>query len=150
MSGGCKVAQHLSSAPLGQVAWGAQANRNIWFGLIVQLKLLNSSDSYQEQCSQLKSLESIKELHCAILASQLALSFCPAIKGQPDYQAIQQDWLATGLVDRHMRILKSIEDNYCLNVASPSEPILAIVATLVMMPLHEIRQGNDFKAKVKA
>jgi len=141
--------EHLRT--YGRPLWAALRPNS--FFADAQLKLLNSPDSYQKRCDDLEGMPgqqpSRRELHYAILASRVALSFCPALKGGPNYEAVQQDKLATGSVDRHMRILKSIEDGYRLNVTSPSEPSLAIVAAAVMMPLHEIEKVDITKLKIQ-
>ncbi|CDR87629.1 uncharacterized protein SPSC_03459 [Sporisorium scitamineum] len=139
--------EHLKT--YGRPLWVSLRPRTFWAD--AQLKLLNAG-SYDERCKQIDGSHldpRMQELHFAILASRLALSFCPAVKGQPDYEGIAQDKLATGSVDRHMRILKRIVDGYRLDIASPSEPVLAIAAAFVMMPLFEIRPGEVIQARVQ-
>ena len=69
----------------------------------------------------------------AILASRLALRLVP-VHPVGSYLLDGHQDFAKQAVDRHMRILTGVTMNGKLQVDSPSEPVLAIAASLIMLP----------------
>ncbi|KAI3487437.1 hypothetical protein L1887_48626 [Cichorium endivia] len=72
-------------------------------------------------------------LHCySVLASRLALGLVPAYaSAQAVFQ--EQKLFAQQAVDRHMRIVTAVTPDASMRVESPSEPVLAIAASLIML-----------------
>ncbi|SPO21447.1 uncharacterized protein UTRI_00924 [Ustilago trichophora] len=66
------------------------------------------------------------------LASRLALQFISTHRGDSALFGVQNS-LITQSVDRHMRILQQVIDHLSLVISAPSEPVLAIAATLIML-----------------
>ncbi|SPO29584.1 uncharacterized protein UTRI_05406 [Ustilago trichophora] len=136
----------------GRPLWTTLRPTSFWED--AKLKLLDSSDSYDVKCRKidklggLPNIEAIQHLNYNILASRLALSFLP-VKGQIHPDGVKHDKLATGSVDRHMRILGQVVDGYRLDIWSPSEPVLAIAAALVMMPFAENSSNQDVESLIK-
>ena len=73
-----------------------------------------------------------------VLASHLTLRFvpAPACVSKEDNAICRQTALATNLVNQHMHMLKKVVDQHCLCIGMPSEPILAILASLLMLPVQ--------------
>jgi len=68
-----------------------------------------------------------------VLASRLALRYVPT-RGASGSLFGEQLSFAHTAVDRHMRILVKVETDSTLHIRSPSEPVLAVAASLIMMP----------------
>ena len=68
-----------------------------------------------------------------VLASRLALRYVP-VRGATGSLFGEQLSFAHKAVDRHMRILAKVETDASLHIRSPSEPVLAVAASLIMMP----------------
>ncbi|KAJ1024198.1 hypothetical protein NDA16_003037 [Ustilago loliicola] len=68
-----------------------------------------------------------------VLASRLALRYVP-IRGASGSLFGEQLSFAHRAVDRHMRILVKVDTDSSLHIRSPSEPVLAVAASLIMMP----------------
>ncbi|SNX86124.1 uncharacterized protein MEPE_04833 [Melanopsichium pennsylvanicum] len=68
-----------------------------------------------------------------VLASQLALQYTPTC-GTGNSLFGKQASFARSKVDRHMQILDKVDEDAILHIQSPLEPVLAIAASLVMMP----------------
>ena len=69
----------------------------------------------------------------SILASRLALRLVPVHWGDSPFLGEQKAFLDQ-TVDRHMRILTHVTQHASMHVESPSEPVLAIAASLIMVP----------------
>ena len=77
----------------------------------------------------------------SVLASRLALRYVPA--HDSDYNRFhEQAYFASTAVHRHMRILDKVDSDAILHVHSPSEPVLAIAASLAMLPTPR-KMAND-------
>lgn len=68
-----------------------------------------------------------------VLASRLALRYAPTRSADSPLFG-EQATFARSAVDRHMRILDRVDSDAILHISSPSEPVLAIAASLAMMP----------------
>lgn len=84
-----------------------------------------------------------------ILASRLALQFVPT-RTSDTASFGRQATFARDAVDRHMRILKAVDIDAVMHIDSPSEPVLATAAALIMMPSPSQTVGETpvFQQKV--
>ncbi|KIS69154.1 uncharacterized protein UMAG_06505 [Mycosarcoma maydis] len=74
-----------------------------------------------------------KTAHCfSILASRLALSLSPTESPNSELFARQKQFVDS-TVDRHMRIVTHVTSEGVMHVESPSEPVLAIAASNIML-----------------
>ena len=82
-----------------------------------------------------------KTAHCfSILASRLALSLSPTESPNSELFARQKQFVDS-TVDRHMRIVTHVTSEGVMHVESPSEPVLAIAASNIMLaPYLQTRQ----------
>ncbi|SPO29087.1 related to conserved hypothetical Ustilaginaceae-specific protein [Ustilago trichophora] len=69
----------------------------------------------------------------SVLASRLALCLVPAHWGDLPFMGEQKAFVDQ-TVDRHMRIVTRVTDTAGMHVDSPSEPVLAVAASLLMLP----------------
>jgi len=116
-------ASHIRS--YGRPLWVSLPDTSFWVD--ARMRLLGTKETYDNvEASQLVML------NYNILASRLALRFVPVKNGSSASRR-----LATGSVDRHMRILERVLDDSRLLVGAPSESVLAIAAALVMLPISE-------------
>ncbi|CDR99985.1 hypothetical protein [Sporisorium scitamineum] len=73
----------------------------------------------------------------SVLASRLALQYMPT-RSADLVSFGEQNTFARDAVDKHMRILDSVDQDAVLHITSPSEPVLAIAAALVMLPTPSV------------
>lgn len=115
--------------------------RPLWESLLVRLdfwptavlKLLGSEKFFagsREQCFN-------------VLASRLALHFVPVRSGSAALFGEQLTFMQQA-VDRHMRILTRVDGGSIPHIESPSEPVLAIAASLIMHATQS-EQSEDAK-----
>lgn len=105
----------------GRPLWQALLDENFWSTAI--LKLLGTQQFQR----------GIRVTCFNIMASRLALRFVPVRGADGSLFGEQLSFSHQG-VDRHMRILVKVETDSSLHIRSPSEPVLAIAASLVLMP----------------
>ncbi|SNX85639.1 uncharacterized protein MEPE_04348 [Melanopsichium pennsylvanicum] len=67
------------------------------------------------------------------MASRLALGLVPVHSGRLPVFG-EQKLFMNKAVDRHMRIVTHVSSDATMHVTSPSEPVLAIAASLIMLP----------------
>ncbi|CDW97273.1 hypothetical protein [Sporisorium scitamineum] len=84
-----------------------------------------------------------------VLASRLALQYVPT-RSSDTATFGEQATFARQAVDRHMRILTQVDDDAVLHIASPSEPVLAIAAALVMLPSDDEVTGDELVPQQRA
>ncbi|KAJ1020595.1 hypothetical protein NDA16_003988 [Ustilago loliicola] len=105
----------------GRPLWQSLLSKNFWSTAI--RKLLGTQ----------KFQRGIRVMCFNVLASRLALRYVP-VRGADSSLFGEQLSFAHEGVDRHMRILAKVETDSSLHIRSPSEPVLAIAASLVLMP----------------
>ncbi|GAK64793.1 uncharacterized protein PAN0_006d3008 [Moesziomyces antarcticus] len=115
--------------------------RPLWNSLVgfddfwhsARMKLLGGDDFFAPQ----------EVMQCySVLASRLALTLLPAQSS--DFATLNlQKTNAQRAVDRHMRIVDDIGQDGSMRVISPSEPVLAITAALIMQPMEEVDTEVD-------
>ncbi|SPO31174.1 uncharacterized protein UTRI_10246 [Ustilago trichophora] len=109
---------HLRS--YGRPLWSSLPTDTFWE--VAKLKLLGA-----------KAFSSTEPVVCYnLLASRLSLQFIPIHRGDSALFGEQKS-LVTQSVDRHMRMLQQVIDHTSLVISAPSEPVLAIAATLIML-----------------
>ncbi|KAJ1020212.1 hypothetical protein NDA16_004491 [Ustilago loliicola] len=82
-----------------------------------------------------------------VLASRLALRLVPVHWGDSPFFG-EQKAFSDQTVDRNMRVLTHVTEHASMHVDSPSEPVLAIAASLIMVP--EAMQPSEGAGKSKA
>ena len=135
--------ESLSSAgQVGELEHIRSYGRPLWvsipdiiFWVDAQSKLLGIRMTYNMVAAKNLAMVSYN-----ILASRLALRFVPVKGGS---SAHRQQSLASGSVERHMRMLEAVVDESRLRVGSPSEPILAVAAALIMLPITEVKEDVE-------
>lgn len=113
--------QHITF--YGRPLWSSLAADCLWD--VAMLKLTGDEDFMTGN-----------DAHCfSVMASRLALSLVPT---HPPRSPLfrRQKLFMDRTVDRHMRIVKHVTDEGAMYVESPSEPVLAIAASLFMLPLR--------------
>ncbi|SPO32670.1 uncharacterized protein UTRI_04414 [Ustilago trichophora] len=109
---------HLRS--YGRPLWASLPTGTLW--QVAELKLLGA-----------KAFSSTEPVVCYnLLASRLSLQFIPIHRGDSALFGEQKS-LVTQSVDRHMRMLQQVIDHTSPVISAPSEPVLAIAATLIML-----------------
>ncbi|SPO25632.1 uncharacterized protein UTRI_10117 [Ustilago trichophora] len=109
---------HLRS--YGRPLWSSLPTDTFWE--VAKFKLLGA-----------KAFSSTEPVVCYnLLASRLSLQFIPIHRGDSALFGEQKS-LVTQSVDRHMRMLQQVIDHTSLVISAPSEPVLAIAATLIML-----------------
>lgn len=107
--------------------------RPLW----ASLEQFGPEELWASACLKLQGAEFFDPFSSAqcfsILASRLALRLVPAHWGDSPFLG-EQKAFAELTVDRNMRILTHVTQHASLHVDSPSEPVLAIAASLIMVP----------------
>ncbi|KAJ1018167.1 hypothetical protein NDA16_005033 [Ustilago loliicola] len=101
------------------------------------LKRFGEEELWASACLKLQGSDSFNPYNTAqcfsVLASRLALRLVPAHWGNSPFFG-EQKAFAEQTVDRNMRILTHVTEHASMHVDSPSEPVLAIAASLIMVP----------------
>ncbi|TKY89789.1 hypothetical protein EX895_001086 [Sporisorium graminicola] len=104
----------------GRPLWSSLEKRGFW-------------DFVKDKLTGGKAFSIEDAAHCfSILASRLALSLVPTYSSSSPLFAKQKVFMDMA-VDRHMRIVNHITDEAAMYIHSPSEPVLAIAASLCML-----------------
>ncbi|CDW97537.1 hypothetical protein [Sporisorium scitamineum] len=113
----------------GRPLWNSLEKRSFWAN--AKFKLIRDESFQVDQAS-----------HCfSVMASRLALSLVPTNSASSSLFARQKMFMDKA-VDRHMRIVTRVTDEAAVHVDSPSEPVLAIAASLIM--LHPAQEEEQF------
>lgn len=91
-------------------------------------------------------LRGSREVCFNVVASRLALRYVP-IRGADSLSFGEQLAFAQKSVDRHMRVLVKVENDSSLHIRSPSEPVLAIAESLVMLPSQSEEAQDEHMPK---
>ncbi len=104
----------------GRPMWATLHPRNFWATAVT--KLIGG-----------KFVPGDRDMCFSIVASRLArCATFPCAAPAPRYFSIST--ASPKAVDRHMRLLSGVHADAALQISSPSEPVLAIAAALVMLP----------------
>ncbi|SPO29021.1 related to conserved hypothetical Ustilaginaceae-specific protein [Ustilago trichophora] len=105
----------------GRPLWPSLEKSHFWDNVLV--KLQGSETFAEDNAAQCFS----------VMASRLALGLVPV---HADSGALfgEQKLFMDKTVDRHMRMVSRISNHATMYVDSPSEPVLAIAASLIMLP----------------
>lgn len=105
----------------GRPLWSSLERSDFWSNAVFKLQGSSSfSDQDRAQCF-------------SVLASRLSLGLVP-VHSDRSFLFGEQKILTDQLVDRHMRVLTSVTPEAGMHINSPSEPVLAIAASLLMLP----------------
>ncbi|KAJ1572657.1 hypothetical protein NDA11_007251 [Ustilago hordei] len=104
----------------GQPLWPALESGNFWDNIL--FKLQGKEDFSADNTAQCFS----------VMASRLALGLVPVHEGGGALFG-EQKLFMDKTVDRHMRMVSRISNDATMYVNSPSEPVLAIAASLIML-----------------
>ncbi|KAF6767535.1 hypothetical protein PSEUBRA_005609 [Kalmanozyma brasiliensis GHG001] len=119
-----EVATKSYISMMGRPLWASLFDESFW---AVAVRTLLGSDSFN-RCSDISCFN--------VLATRLALDFVQATIND-DGPIRNQVEFAGKSVDVHMRILDKLDNHAVLHIRAPSEPVLAIAASLLMMPTRE-------------
>lgn len=117
-----EVASITNIQKYGRPLWVSLVEENFW--PIAIAKLMGTQKSF---------VRGQRTVCFNVLASRLALRYIPT-RSADSLLFGEQATFARTAVDRHMRILTKVDRDSTLHVSSPSEPVLAIAASLIMLP----------------
>ncbi|CBQ68388.1 conserved hypothetical Ustilaginaceae-specific protein [Sporisorium reilianum SRZ2] len=120
LSRASEASGHQHIIAYGRPLWKSLEERKFW--ATARLKLV---------CSE--HFQVTDAAHCfSIMSSRLALSLVPTNSASSRLFAKQKMFMDKA-VDRHMRIVNRVTDEAAMYVDSPSEPVLAVAASLIML-----------------
>ncbi|KAJ1031368.1 hypothetical protein NDA16_000809 [Ustilago loliicola] len=127
---GASQLAHICS--YGRPLWVSLDERNFWRD--AKMKLIGGREESKFDADKIDKLDAT--LVYNVLASRLALRFVPARGGAESKPSCAQSKLAADLIDRNMCMLEKVVDQHRLCIGTPLEPVLAIAALLLMLPVH--------------
>nr|CDI54590.1 conserved hypothetical Ustilago-specific protein [Melanopsichium pennsylvanicum 4] len=116
-----EASSHSHLIAYGRPLWRSLEHINFWENAVFKLQ---GAETFNEEDSS----------QCfGVMASRLALGLVPVHSGRFPVFGEQKLFMNTA-VDRHMRIVTHVASDATMHVTSPSEPVLAIAASLIMLP----------------
>ena len=132
-----QASTHQHIIKYGRPLWTSLENDRFWETTLYKLKGAQAFDETDApQCF-------------SILASRLALGLVPVHSDRSPSFGKQKLFLDK-TVDLHMRLVTHISTDVTMQVASPSEPVLAIAASLLMLPTRRAEDKHALAPKQKA